>query len=40
MIFLPWVVFLLGMAWMIYDGFKAKREYLREQAEKKHKATY
>lgn len=37
MIFLPWVVFLLGVAWMIYDGFKAKKEYLVEQAKRQQK---
>jgi cytochrome c-type biogenesis protein CcmH/NrfF len=35
----PWVVFLLGMAWMIWQGTKAKQEYLRHrQAEKQETA--
>ena len=33
MIYLPWIVFLLGIAWMIHQGDKAKREYLRRKSE-------
>ncbi len=35
MIYLPWIAFLLGVAWMIWQGNKAKREYLRRKAEEK-----
>ncbi|HEY5174208.1 MAG TPA: hypothetical protein VII95_01430 [Terriglobales bacterium] len=39
MIYLPWAAFLLAMAWMIRQGFKAKKEYLRNrQAEEKERA--
>jgi hypothetical protein len=31
MIYLPWIVFLLGIAYMIWQGDKAKREYLRRK---------
>jgi hypothetical protein len=31
MIYLPWIVFLLGMAYMIWQGTKAKKEYLRRK---------
>jgi cytochrome c-type biogenesis protein CcmH/NrfF len=27
----PWVAFLLAMAWMTRQGFKAKKEYLRNR---------
>jgi hypothetical protein len=33
MIYLPWIAFLLGIAWMTRQGYKAKREYLRRKAE-------
>ena len=33
MIFLPWITFLLGIAYMIWQGDKAKREYLRRKAQ-------
>jgi hypothetical protein len=33
MIALPWIAFLLGVAYMIWQGTKAKREYLRRKAE-------
>jgi hypothetical protein len=33
MIFLPWVAFLGGILWMIWQGNKAKKEYLRRKAE-------
>jgi len=33
MIYLPWIVFLLGIAWMIHQGDKAKKEYLRRKGE-------
>lgn len=33
MIYLPWVVFLLGVGWMTWRGFSDKREYLRRKAE-------
>ncbi len=35
MIYLPWIAFLLGIAWMIWQGNKAKREYLRRKAEER-----
>lgn len=38
MIYLPWVAFLLGIALMIWQGSKAKKEYLRRQAEEKERA--
>ena len=31
MIYLPWIVFLLGVAYMIWQGDKAKKEYLRRK---------
>jgi len=31
MIFLPWIAFLLGVAYMIWQGTKAKKEYLRQK---------
>lgn len=34
MIFLPWIAFLLGMAYMIRQGFKDKREFFRQQDER------
>jgi hypothetical protein len=34
MIFLPWIAFLLGMAYMIWQGFKDKREFFRQQDER------
>jgi len=33
MIYLPWIVFLLGVAYMIWQGDKAKKEYLRRKKE-------
>lgn len=39
MIYLPWIAFLLGIAWMIWQGNKAKREYLRRKVEEKERAT-
>jgi hypothetical protein len=33
MIFLPWIAFLLAVWWMIRQGDKAKKEYLRRKAE-------
>lgn len=33
MIYLPWIVFLLGSLWMIHQGDKAKKEYLRQKSE-------
>jgi hypothetical protein len=33
MIYLPWIVFLLGILWMIRQGDKAKKEYLRRKVE-------
>ena len=38
MIYLPWVVFLLGSAWMIWQGFASKKQYLRRKA-KEQEAT-
>lgn len=32
MIYLPWVVFLLGSAFIIWQGFASKKEYLRRKA--------
>ncbi len=32
MIFLPWIAFLLGVAYMIWQGTKAKKEYLRQKS--------
>ncbi len=31
MIYLPWIAFLLAIAWMIRQGDKAKKEYLRRR---------
>jgi hypothetical protein len=31
MIFLPWIAFFLGVAYMIWQGTKAKKEYLRQK---------
>jgi hypothetical protein len=31
MIFLPWIAFLLGIGYMIWQGTKAKKEYLRRK---------
>jgi hypothetical protein len=31
MIFLPWIVFFLGTAYMIWRGFSERRKYLQEQ---------
>jgi hypothetical protein len=40
MIYLPWIVFLLGIFWMIREGSKSKEQYLRERkAEEKEKIT-
>jgi heme exporter protein D len=33
MIYVPWIAFLLGMAYMIRQGFADKREYLRRKDE-------
>jgi hypothetical protein len=33
MIFLPWIVFFLGISYMIWQGTKAKKEYLRRKSE-------
>lgn len=30
MIYLPWVAFLAAILWMIWQGSKAKKEYLRQ----------
>ena len=38
MIYLPWIAFLLGMAWMIHQAYKAKKQYLRRKAEEQDKA--
>jgi len=32
MIFLPWIAFLLGVSYMIWQGTKAKKEYLRQKS--------
>ena len=32
MIFLPWIAFLLGISYMIWQGTKAKKEYLRRKS--------
>lgn len=34
MIYLPWAVFLAAVSAMIWQGFKAKREYLRQARER------
>jgi hypothetical protein len=31
MIFLPWVAFFVGIFWMIWQGTKSKKEYLRQR---------
>jgi len=31
MMFLPWVVFFVGIMWMLRQGFKSKAEYLRRR---------
>ncbi len=33
MIYLPWIAFLLAILWMIRQGDRAKKEYLRRRAE-------
>lgn len=33
MIYLPWLAFLGGIAWMIWQANKAKKEYLRRKAD-------
>jgi hypothetical protein len=33
MIFLPWIVFFLGIAYMTWRALADKRHYLREQAQ-------
>ncbi len=38
MIYLPWVVFLLGSAWMIWQGVASKKEYLRRKAKEQESA--
>jgi hypothetical protein len=39
MIYLPWIAFLAGILWMIWQGDKAKGEYLRRRkAEEEEKA--
>jgi len=35
-IYLPWVAFLIVILWMIRQGEKGKREYLRKRAEEEH----
>jgi hypothetical protein len=32
MIYLPWIAFLLGVGWMIWQATKAKKEYLHRKA--------
>ncbi|HXN54002.1 MAG TPA: hypothetical protein VN943_18875 [Candidatus Acidoferrum sp.] len=39
MIYLPWIAFLIGVAWMIWRGNKAKKEYLRHKTEEQEKTT-
>jgi hypothetical protein len=39
MIYLPWVAFLIGVAWMIWRGTKAKKEYLRHKIEEQEKTA-
>lgn len=39
MIYLPWIAFLVGIGWMIWQGTKAKREYLRRKAQEKERAA-
>lgn len=34
MIYLPWVAFFAAISWMIWQGFKAKKEYLRQRRER------
>ncbi len=38
MIYLPWVAFIVGIAWMIWQGNKAKKEYFRHKSEGKERA--
>jgi hypothetical protein len=38
MIYLPWIAFFLGMAWMIHQAYKAKKQYLRRKAEEQDRA--
>jgi hypothetical protein len=33
MIFIPWIVFIIGMAWIFWQGSKAKTEYKRRKSE-------
>jgi hypothetical protein len=38
MIFLPWIVFSLGIAYIVWQGFAEKRKYARRHAEDLEKA--
>lgn len=38
MIYLPWIAFLVAILWMIRQGDKAKREYLRRKVEEQERA--
>jgi len=38
MIFLPWIVFVVGIAFITWKGFASKREYLLEQSQNEEKA--
>lgn len=38
MIYLPWVAFLLGMAFIIWQGFASKKEYFRRKAQEEEAA--
>jgi hypothetical protein len=39
MIYLPWIVFLAAVLWMIRQGDKAKREYRRRKAEQEQRKS-
>jgi len=38
MIYLPWIAFILGIVWMIWQGNKAKREYVRRKVQEDERA--
>ncbi len=38
MIYLPWITFLLAILWMVRQGDRAKKTYLRRQAEERERS--
>jgi hypothetical protein len=39
MIYIPWILFLIGLLWLFRTGSKAKERYLRERNLKEQKGT-